>query len=205
MTGWAGGRPGAPFPTPEPSAPIDFTPMAILNASQYSVARPTGQCALTDRVIPPGVEYIACLVEHAEDDAMARTDVSLESWEAGDRPDRLFAFWRAWMPSPDEKPNPFLGDDELTAIFEQLCEAGAEVTDRQATFRFLLALLLLRKRLLRQDGSRAGEDGRRVMLLSRRGEPREEAPAYEVPDPGLDESDAEEAAIELGKALRGDA
>jgi len=147
---------------------------------------------------------MACLVESDEDDTLGRLDLSLEAWEAGERPDRLFAFWRATMPSPEEKHNPFLGDDELLAIFEQLCESPENSTEQQATFRFLLALLLLRKRLLRQDGSRPGEDGRRVMLLRRKGENKEETPAIEVPDPGLDDSDAAEAAVALGSALRGD-
>jgi hypothetical protein len=178
--------------------------MAILNTSAYSFARPTGQCAFSGQPIPPRVEYTACLVDAPEDDTLMREDVSLEAWDAGERPERLFAFWRATMPSPEEKHNPFLGDDELLAIFEQLCESPENSTDQQATSRFLLALLLLRKRLLRQDGSRAGEDGRRVMLLRRKGENKEETPAIEVPDPGLDEADAAQAAVALGQALRGD-
>lgn len=178
--------------------------MAILNSSAYSFARPTGQCAFSGQAIPPRIEYTACLVESAEDDTLMREDVSLEAWESGERPERLFAFWRATMPSPEEKHNPFLGDDELMAIFEQLCESPEDSSEQQSIFRFLLALLLLRKRLLRQDGSRAGDDGRRVMLLRRKGENKEETQAIEVADPGLDEADAAEAAIALGQALRGD-
>ena len=178
--------------------------MAIFNTSTYRFVRPTGRCAFSGQTIRPGVEYTACLVENDENDALGREDVSLEAWDAGERPERLFAFWRASMPSSEAKPNPFLGDDELLAIFEQLCESPEDSTEQQATFRFLLALLLLRKRLLRQDGSRSGGDGRRVMLLRRKGESKEDTQAYEVPDPGLDESDAAEAAIELGRALRGD-
>jgi len=178
--------------------------MAILNTSAYHFARPTGRCAFSGRTIEPRVSYMACLVECEEDDTLARQDVSLDAWDAGERPERLFAFWRATMPSPEEKHNPFLGDDELLAIFEQLCESPEESTEQQATFRFLLALLLLRKRLLRQDGSGAGTDGRRVMYLRRKGESKDETPAIEVADPGLDEADAAEAAVALGSALRGD-
>lgn len=178
--------------------------MAILNTSAYSFARPTGQCAFTGQPIPPRVEYMACLVEGEDDETLSRSDASLSAWDDGERPARLFAFWRATMPSPDEKHNPFLGDDELLAIFEQLCETAEESSEQRSVFRFLLALLLLRKRLLRQDGSRAGADGRRVMLLRRKGESRDETPAIEVPDPGLAEADAAQAAIALGQALRGE-
>lgn len=176
----------------------------MLNTSAYSFARPTGQCAFTGQPIPPLAEYQACLVEHEEDESLIRVDVSLDAWDEGERPERLFAFWRATMPSPDAPHNPFLGDDELMAIFEQLTDAADDATEQQVTFRFLLALLLLRKRLLRQDGSRVGKGGRRIMLLRRKGENREETPAIEVPDPGLQESDAAEAAVALGQALRGD-
>ncbi|MCB9848419.1 MAG: hypothetical protein H6814_08405 [Phycisphaeraceae bacterium] len=178
--------------------------MSILNTSSYQFARPTGHCVFTGMAIPPLAGYIACLVEGEEDESLERRDVSLEMWERGERPERLFAFWRATMPSPEQKHDPFLGDDELLAIFEQLCENPEESSEQQSVFRFLLALLLLRKRLLRQDGSRAGAGGRRVMLLRRKGENKDETPAIAVPDPGLDETHAADAAIALGRALRGD-
>jgi len=178
--------------------------MSSLNTSAYRFARPTGQCAITSKPIEPGAEYTACLVESEEENALLRVDLSMEAWEAGERPEQCFAMWHATMPTPEQRHNPFLGDDELLAIFDQLCEAGSELSDQQQTFQFLLALLLLRKRLLRQDGSRAGDNGARVMLLRRKGENKEETDAIEVPDPGLREEEAAEAAIALGQALRGD-
>jgi len=76
--------------------------------------------------------------------------------------------------------------DEATAVglFESL--EGAEET-KPVVLRFVLALLLMRRRQLYYEGA-GGRDGRRVILLRRKGEPAEGGATVEVVDPEIDEA-----------------
>jgi len=129
--------------------------MNQFNAPAYDIERPTGQCAFTGKTIEPREAYIATLVE-AEDESLKRLDVSVEAWEDGKRPDGLFSYWKATVPVPEEKKKLFVDNEVLMNLLQRL--ADAEQADRQA-FRFVLMLILMRKKLLRYDGteSRAEE------------------------------------------------
>ena len=116
--------------------------------SGYEVQRSSGQCAFTGRQIEPGQAYMATLVEVG--DSFERVDVSLEAWERGDRPEALFSYWRTVLPEPEKKQKVFVDDEVLMNLLQRL--EGAEQPQRVA-FRFVLALILMRKKLLRYDGS----------------------------------------------------
>lgn len=171
--------------------------MSTLLGSGYPIARATGLCAATGRAIAVGEKCVAVLVERGEGQGMERIDFSPESWEAGARPKaplRMVGSWRTTVAAHDAKKNRFLDDDELLDLFEQMQEAA---DPRRLAFRYVLALLLIRRRLLRHEGTRpGGEDATPVLLVSRRkGSAPGEAPVLEVVDPGMaDESIA--AAIE---------
>jgi hypothetical protein len=174
--------------------------MAGVASSPWSISRFTGVCADSGARILSGAEYVAALCESDGPEGVQRVDYSAGAWDAGARPPRLFAFWRASAPTREGQRSPLVSDDELLSLFESVIDSGDE--DR-ARFRFLLCLILLRKRLLRHDSTETRPNGR-VMIVRRRGEPKE-GPAIEVPDPRLSESDAADAAAELAQALRGEA
>ncbi|HLO41069.1 MAG TPA: hypothetical protein VK176_08605, partial [Phycisphaerales bacterium] len=76
-------------------------------------------------------------------------------------------------------------------------EQLAPATDRrQLVFRYMLALALLRRRILRHDGVKGA-----CMIVKRRGPAGAEAQAYEVQDPGMDEAAISEAMEELAKII----
>jgi len=167
--------------------------MAGSQGNAYTLSRPTGLCAATGNPIAPGETYVAVLVETEPDGTseLQRLDFSLAAWEAGTRPDKSFSilgFWRAVFHPGDQKKRPFLGDDELLDIFEQLASApdttassSAPADPKQAAFRFVLCLLLLRRKLLVLDGGRPG-----IMIVrpkSRAGEDASLLPRFEVIDP----------------------
>ncbi len=149
--------------------------MSQFNATTFSIDRPTGQCAFTGRELEPGEDYIATLVETDSDETAAaseggtastdskiasaeinvapdlgfrRLDVSLEAWEQGNRPDRVFAHWKAEVPQPNERKKVFVDNDVLLNLLRRLADADAP--DRIA-FRFVLALILMRKKMVRYD------------------------------------------------------
>jgi hypothetical protein len=136
-------------------------------------------CAHSGTPLAPGEKYVATLVERQGAEELERVDYSLAAWEGGNRPHPplyLFASWRATMATPDAKKQQLaLDDEELLDLFEQLSDAGD--VKRQA-FRFLLSLLLIRKRVLRYEGQRPG-----IMLVREVGTDTA-LPPMEVVDPG---------------------
>lgn len=174
--------------------------------STYELSRPSGVCAATGRPIAVGEPFMAALVERAVDGQLGRIDYSVEAWSGGARPgpeSRLIGTWRGVM-RPAEGPRRALIDDaELLDLFEQL---GAASAQRQLAFRYILSLILIRKRLLRHVGTRkaAGGTGETMLVqLSKAAGGGSEDPPIEVVDPGLDDQTIAEATEQLGEVMLG--
>src|SRR3954470_5386608 len=152
--------------------------------SPYPFVRSTGRCAATGQAFAEGDPYIATLVERHG--GLERLDFSAAAWDQGRRPDApLFGFWRARYQAAESKKQPLLGDAELLDLFEEL---GAATEPRQLTFRYLLTLLLIRRRVLRVVATKPGQ----MLVLprgSRSGGGGGEATCepIAVVDPGLDD------------------
>ncbi len=168
------------------------------NAS-YDVARATGCCAATGAPIEPDSPYVATLCEREGEEGLDRLDYSLQAWEGGQRPARLFSSWRTTMPEPGGKAKPFVDDEVLLNLFHRLAD---DQQPQRIAYRFVIALILLRKRLLKQDATRH-EDGRSIWLMRLKGDPAD-APAVEVVDPHLSEDQVREVSDQLGEILRGE-
>ena len=153
--------------------------MTQFNAPTYDIQRPTGKCAFSGRTLEPGESYIATLIELDETDAAAlvknsptapnnsetksigfrRLDVSIEAWQQGQKPERVFSFWRSVVQPPNAKRKVFVDDQVLLDLLRRL---GEDDRPGRQAFRFVLALVLMRKKLLRFDGqeTRNGADGK---------------------------------------------
>jgi hypothetical protein len=179
--------------------------MAKLTDSTYEIARPTGVCAASGRPIAPGDPYIAVLAERQDDEGLQRLDYSIESWERGDRPQpplRMFGHWRATMQAGDPSRRAFIDDEALADLLEQL--EGSEEPQRQS-FRYVLALMLVRKRLYKFEGTELDAQGRQIMRL-RRAEPAGSPPAepLSVIDPGMDDAAIASAIEQLSAIMAGE-
>lgn len=176
--------------------------MAVTGSS-YPFARSSGRCAATGQPFAEGDPYIATLVER-QGQTLERLDFSAGAWEQGQRPAppaTLFGFWRARYQAAESKKQPLLGDAELLDLFEEL---SAATEPRQLTFRYLLTLLLVRRRILRVVATKPGQ-----MLVLPRGSggavagdvTREPIP---VIDPGLDDQAIADAIEQLGQIVATD-
>lgn len=122
-----------------------------------------------------------------------RADCSLECWEKYDRKD-VVAFWQTLMRRPEQKKKLFVDDATLSELFVRL----ADVTEpAKVAFRFVLGLILMRKRLLIYDGTRKDGD-REIWSIRLKG--RDET--LELIDPKLDESRMKEVSEQLGQVLQ---
>ncbi len=176
--------------------------MSILSGPGYPVSRTTGRCAASGKELAHGERYIAALVEREGSPELERLDYSIEAWESGARPVpplSLFAHWRAVMTGQQDKKSPLLGEDELMELFERLAEATEA---RRVAFRYMLALVLVRKKALRYEGTLDGVMRVRPRPASPGGP---EASIIEVKDPGLTQDVLAGAMEQLGEIMTLDA
>jgi len=159
-------------------------------AGSYSVARPLGRCSISDAEISVGQKFMAALRETPT--GFERLDVALPAWPDFDKSD-LLAFWQATMPATEHKKQIFVDDETLMTVFDRL--EGTQEPNKQS-FRFVLGLVLMRKRLLAYEGSRMEAD-REIWTVKARG--RDER--IEISNPKLDEQRVAEVTQQLGEIL----
>lgn len=168
-------------------------------ATEYNIGRTAGQCVRCGRKLEEREEYVAALVEQGE--TLERHDWCLPCWQAPDRGEvaSLFSTWRARIPMREAKKRLFVDDEVLVNFFQRL--AGEEDRARQ-DFRFVLALVLMRKRMLAYERAVKGADGGEtwVMRLKTRGIDE----AHEVVNPRLDEERIAQVTEQLTTIMQGE-
>lgn len=169
-------------------------------STSWDIGRFTGRCAATGATLEPGTPCIAALVEREDDPAapLARLDFSEAGWSGSDRVKGVIAFWKSTVAAPDQKRRGFVDDQTLLDLFERL---GGDDRPHRVRFRFVLMLLLVRKKLLRVVGT-ATEAGVETWQVLPRGAAEGEQPSCVV-NPRLDEEAMKEITEQLGEVLDG--
>ena len=158
------------------------------------VVKSTGVCAATGRELAEGEEYYAVLFE--EGDSFRRVDYTLESWT--EPPAGAYCYFKTRIPVHQEKQKQsLLIDDAMLISF--FCRLAEETEPVRLQFRFVLALILMRKRLLRYEQT-VPDAGREYwqMRLTR------EKSLHRVLNPQLTDGQIEGVSQQLGSILRGD-
>lgn len=159
---------------------------------EWEIDKPLGQCYGTGRKIQYGEEYFGALVETAE--GLQRRDFCADYWEK-EKPD-AFCHWRTRLPHPDQKKQVFVDDEMLLAFFDRLAR---ETEQEKIDFRFVLALILMRKRRLKYDTSRMDND-KEIWRLRFAGDKQ----TVEVINPHLDDEQIEQLSSQIGQILQTD-
>ncbi len=159
---------------------------------EWEINKPLGQCYGTGRKIKHGEEYFGALVETGE--GLQRRDFCVDYWES-EKPG-AFCYWKSKLPHPDQKKQIFVDDQMLMAFFERL---ENETEQEKVNFRFVLALILMRKRRLKYDATRV-EEGKEIWRLRIVGDKQ----IVEVANPHLDEEQIEQLSSQIGQILQTD-
>ncbi len=122
----------------------------------FEVQRCTRQCAKTERTLKPGETYFTVLKVEGAD--VVRYDYSAEAWEGP--PEEALGWWTAEIPTKDANRLHWAPNDVMLDMFEQL-----EQEPDQQDMRFVLALLLVRRRVLRLEDTQYDEANRERMVL----------------------------------------
>src|SRR5688500_7981316 len=180
----------SPATTTTPPATSAAAPAKAGKSGGYDVPRPGGRCAACGRTIEPGERFVAAVRETPT--GLERLDVAPEHWEAFDRVG-LLGFWHTTMPRAEQKKKVFVDDEVLCGLFERLADATEPA---KINFRFVLGLILMRKRLVVYEGAR-NDEGRDVWVVRMKG--REDR--LDLVDPKLNEQQVAEVSQQLGEIL----
>jgi hypothetical protein len=126
----------------------------------FEVQRCARRCAATDRALEPGDLCYSVLEVQGAD--VIRKDYCPEGWSGA--PDGAFGWWKARIPEPTAKKIKLAPNDVLLELFDQL----AEHPD-QGDLRYVLTLLLIRRRVLRFDlGANENEKSQMTVYCPKR-------------------------------------
>lgn len=161
-------------------------------AQQWDVESATGRCSVTGEEFKEGDDFYTVLIEDGE--SFTRKDFSVGQWTGP--PTESFCHFKTRVPVK-EKPKQLLVNNHLLfAFFERL---AGETEPSRIHFRFVLALLLMRKRLLRYDGT-THEGGTEIWELT---VPRDKS-SHRVVNPRLSDDQIAAVSEQLGAILHSD-
>ena len=162
----------------------------------FNIAKTAGLCCKCEAQIVPGEQYYACVIQ--VEDGLQRRDFCLECFKEppGEPAEDILAQWRTCAPQPQEKKKLFIDDELLLNFLDRLQDATEPA---KVNFRFVLTLVLMRKKLLVYKRSDTTDDGE-VWTLRLRGSDK----TSKVLDPHMDEEKIAEVSRQLGEIMEGE-
>lgn len=122
----------------------------------YEVQRCTRHCAGTGRELQPGEVFYSTLT--AEGAEVVRRDYSQEAWQGP--PEGTMGWWKSHMPERNAKKLHWAPNDVMLELLESL-ESQPDKMD----MRYVLALLLIRRRVVRLEETERDAMGRETSAL----------------------------------------
>ena len=144
--------------------------------TDWTIQGRSGRCAASGRDFAEGEFFYTLLFR--ERDGFRREDLSEEAWKAraGDvKPP--YSFWRSKFEPPPAAPPEALAKETAEDLLRRYM---TENNEAHANARYILALMLERKRLLKQIEAKEDMHGRTIVY-----EHVKTGEVFIVPDPGL--------------------
>ena len=124
----------------------------------YEIHGPARMCAATGRELKPGDRFHAVLTE--QDGKLVRTDYAADAWPGA--PPTAVAHWAGRVPAADKPRKPVVNDEVLLGCFDRLKDSA---DPDGLNFRYVAALLLMRRKRFRFEDAIRDAAGRDVLLL----------------------------------------
>lgn len=158
--------------------------------TDYQLPTPMHRCAATGREILPGESYIAVVID--ENSRFVRREFAPDAW-AGP-PDHAIGHWSARVPAGGQPAmRPPIDDDVVTECFQRL---DGETEPSRIQFRFVLALLLMRRKRLKFIDVVKDPENEKLLLRDMRTGDR-----VTVIDPKLSEEQMQVVQAEVSQVL----
>lgn len=154
----------------------------------WEIDRATSHCVKCEKQFQEEQEYFSCLLD--EQGRFVRRDFCPECW---DGTAEAFSFWKTRVPPKDEPKKIFLDDSVLVDFFQRLQDE--EAADR-VQFRYIVALMLMRKKILKFQDI-AHEGGQEFLVLKLRGD----GTIHRVRDPQLSDEQLDDVKEQVTQLL----
>ena len=122
----------------------------------FEIQRSARKCAKTDREFRAGETFYSVLISEGAE--VVRRDYCQESWDGP--PENALGWWKCQLPESNAKKAHWAPHDVMLDYFERL-EGQAEQED----VRYILALLMARRRIVRVEETEHDDSGREVLVL----------------------------------------
>ena len=122
----------------------------------FDVQRCTRRCHATERELRAGETIYSVLMREGAD--IVRYDYAEESWTGP--PKEAMGWWKSQMPAADGKKGNWAPNDVMLHYFQQL-----EGDSAKEDVRYVLALLMVRRRIFKLEDSEQDESGRELLVL----------------------------------------
>jgi hypothetical protein len=155
----------------------------------YQIQPSTRRCSVSGRDLRPGERYYSILLE--ENGKFVRRDYSAEVWQGA--PAGAFSFWVGRLPPPQGRRRQPIDDETLLDCFRRL---EAQTEPGRVRFRYVVALLLMRRRRLKFEEARRDGDQEVLVLRCARTGVR-----HQVVNPGLTEEELASVQDDVSQAL----
>ena len=159
--------------------------------ADWDIDTHTVSCAACSTPFEQGEQIVSSIAE--KDNGFERNDYCTQCWQQLATEDPFY-FWKSVF-SPEKKNRVFIDDETLMDFFLRLVEEDSE--DKQA-FRYVLSLVLIRKKTL--TFTDVCKEGDREYLMMRDREGRE----YRVRDPHLSREMLEDVKQQMNGILHQD-
>ena len=158
--------------------------------TDFAVPHSTKTCSVSGRTLAAGEKCYAVLSE--DDGKYVRRDFAAEAWNGP--PPGTVAFWAGRVPASDRPRKPTFNEELLVDWFGHL--AGRTEPDR-VNFRYVVALLLMRRKRLKFEDATRAESGESVLWLR----DAKSGARHAVPDPRLTGDEAAAVQDEVFRVL----
>jgi len=122
----------------------------------FSVQKFTRVCAKTNVELKSGDKFYSYLTQ--EGGETVRRDVAAKAWEGP--PEDCLGWWKSEVPDPKSNKLHWAPHDVMLHYFTETEDKPAE-----ADLRYILALLMIRRRIFRLEETQANEEGDEVLSL----------------------------------------
>lgn len=139
-----------------------FRGAAIMIGPEYEFHRCSRKCAATGREIKPGELFYSALIERPA--GLERIDFGVDDWQGP--PADAIGWWKSRLPDNSTSHQPCLApNDQMLNLVEQWEDAADSVE-----LRYLITLLLIRRRVLRHEETEHDEGGENMIVYCPRRE-----------------------------------
>lgn len=122
----------------------------------FDIQRFTRKCHATGNELRPGDLFFSVLVPEGSE--VVRQDFSKPAWEGP--PEEAICWWKATVPDPQSTKLNWAPHDIMLDYFERLLQ-----DPQQQDAAYVVALLMVRRKIVRLDETEKGDDGVERLVL----------------------------------------